>query len=150
MKKNVIRVVLLGLLAIASVVGQQDIPLAGYPNNLRAMSVTIASGASVSQMVATQGEALVGIIMPSAWTAADIGYKSCITGRAADLQQVYDSGGNPEKTVVVASHNIAIPQADTVFAPFIQILSVSTADDTTGVTQGADRTVVLLFRKYLN
>lgn len=127
-----------------------DATILGYPNNLRALSVTIANGASVSEIFATQGDAIVGIIMPAAWTAADIAYKSCITGNVLDLQQVYDSSGNPEKTIVVAAHNIAIPQSDTVFSAFVQLFSVSTADDTTPVNQGAARTIILLLRHYLS
>ena len=71
-----------------------DLPLPGFPNNLRAVTVTIASGAAASEMVATQGDALVGILTPSnGWTAAGIGYKACLTGRATDLVDVYDNSG---------------------------------------------------------
>jgi hypothetical protein len=127
-----------------------DLSIAGYPKNLRAVSLTIASGASASEMFATQGDAILGLIMPAAWTAADIAYKSCISGNTRDLQQVYDAGGSPEKCVVSAGVNVAFPQGDVIFAPFLQLISVSTADDTTAVTQGGARTVIVLLGRFMS
>ncbi len=127
-----------------------DLNIQGYPDNLRAYQVTIAAGASASEIFATQGWAIVGIEMPAAWTAANIGYKSCMSGNVDKLKQVYDNGSNPEVTQVAASHNIAIPQSDTVFAPFMQLISVSTSDGTTPVVQVAAASITLLLRKYLS
>lgn len=126
-----------------------EFKLMGFPDNLSAMSVTIPNGASVSEMIATQGRALVGIVMPAAWTAAAIGYKVCLSGNAADLLPVYDSGGNAMTTSAAASTHIAFPTSDAIFAPFLQIASV-TAATATGVNQGADRTLLLLFRSFLS
>lgn len=127
-----------------------DLPIPGYPGNLRAISLTIASGASASEMFATQGDAIVGLIMPAAWTAADIAYKDCVTGNPADLHQVTDSGGTPEKCVVAASTNVAFPQGDAIFAPFLQLISVATTDDTTPVAQGGARALVVLLRHFMS
>ncbi len=127
-----------------------DLAIQGYPENLRAFQVTIAAGASASEIFATQGYAIVGIEMPAAWTAADIGYKSCISGNDSKLRQVFDNGGNPEKTIVAAGHNVAIPQSDTIFSPFMQLISVSSADDTTPVNQVAAAVITLLMRQYLS
>lgn len=122
----------------------------GFPSNLFWQIVTIVSGASATEVIQTNGLALVGIVMPSAWTAADIAFKSCMSGNPNEMQQLFDSGGNPEKTAAAASHNIAFPSSDALFVPFLQLVSVSTSDDTTPVTQGADRTLKLLFRNYLS
>ncbi len=129
----------------------------GFPNNLRLQKCTILSGQSVSEMIATQGDALVGIFTPTGWTAANIGYKSCWTGRPNDLVAVYNNGGTLEQCIVstdAASASIAIlfPVPDALFAPFIQLTSVLVASPqvTTPVTQGADRVIYLLFRRYLS
>lgn len=130
-----------------------DIKVQGYPDNLRALSVTILSGASVSEMFATQGWAIVGIEMPSSWTAAKLAYKSCLSGNDSKLQAVKDNGGNYEKTAVAASINVAIPQSDTLFTAFCQLVSVDATEASTSVTpvaQGGDRTIGLLLRKYLS
>lgn len=125
-----------------------DYPIKGNPQNLIAQSVTIVSGASVSEMISAQGLALVGVVMPAAWTAAAIGFKACLTGNIADLQTVYDAGGNPEGAVAAAVQGttIAFPSSDALFFPFLQIVSV-TAGTATGVNQDADRTLILLFRR---
>lgn len=124
-----------------------DYPIAGTPGNLFAQVVTIASGASASERIGTYGKALVGILMPAAWTAADIGYKTCLTGNDADLVTVYDAGGNASTTVVAASTHIAFPTSDAIFVPFLQIQSVAAGGgSTTPVPQGAARSLILLFR----
>ncbi len=97
----------------------------GYPDNLILFQATILSGATKSEMVATQGY-------------------------ANDLQQAYDNGGSPENSVAAASKPIVLPSSDALFFPYIQLLSVDTTDEVTPVAQGADRTLFLLFRKYLS
>lgn len=127
-----------------------EFALAGSPDNLRAQQVTIASGASASEMIPTQGMALIGVLMPSAWTAANIGYKACLSGRPNDLVTAYDGGGIVLQTPAAASRFLAFPLTDAIFAPFLQIVSVDPADGTTPVNQGAERSVVLLFRRFMN
>ncbi len=130
----------------------------GFPQNLFIQSCTIASGASVSERIATQGLALVGIITPtSGWTAANIGYKSCWTGRDADLVPVYNSGGTLEQAIVstdaaAASIWILFPVPDALFSPWIQLTSVvaATPQVTTAAPQAADRVLYLLFRRFLS
>lgn len=115
--------------------------------NLWAYQATIPNGASASEGFNTQGRAIVGLVMPAGWTAADLAYSSSLDG--ATFQQVYDNGGNPEKTKVAASQNIAIPQSDALFFPNVKLLSVSTADDTTPVNQGAARVITVLLKRFL-
>lgn len=130
-----------------------DVSIQGYPDNLRAFQVTIAAGASVSEMFATQGYAIAHVIMPTAWTAAKLAYKTTWDGSPAALQFVKDSGANYEKTAVAASINVAIPQADTVYAPFMQLVSVDGTEASTSATpvnQVAAAVITLLLRKYLS
>jgi len=110
------------------------------------MQVTIPNGAAVSEMIATQGAAIVGLLMPAAWTAAALGYKACLSGHAADLKTVKDQAtGTLLQTLVVADDWIAFPLTNAIFAPFIQLASV-TAATTTGVNQGAARDITLLLK----
>lgn len=127
-----------------------EIVISGYPENLKAHQVTFAAGASVTEIFPTQGYAIIGLEIPSTWTAAAIGYKSCISGNPSKLMQVDDNGANPEKTKVTAGHNTAIPQSDTIFAPFMQLVSVDPTDGTTPVNQVSAVTVTMLLRRYLS
>jgi hypothetical protein len=126
-----------------------DYPINGSPGNLFAQSVTIPSGGSLSEMIATQGKALVGLVMPSGWTAASIGYNVCLSGNTNDLQPVQSSGGFYEQCVPAAGQSIAFPSQDALYFPFLQLASV-TATTVTPVTQVEARTIILLFRNYLS
>lgn len=132
-----------------------DIRPTGFPSNMFLRQVTIPSGASVSDLCPTQGMALVGIFTDRAgWTAAAIGYKTCWSGNAGELVTMYDGSGGYEQTLVStdaasAGVFIAIPQTDTLFAPWIQLTS-RTAGTDNAVNQGAARTLTLIFRNYLN
>jgi len=117
-------------------------------SGLFSVDVTILSGASASEPFTLQGKVLVGILMPSGWTAASLGFAGCASGRIADMQQIYDKTGSPETAVAAASKPIALPNSDPLWFPFMQVLSVQVADKVTLVTQGADRTLTLFFRAY--
>lgn len=131
------------------------IPSGAWPANMSFETADIASGAAVSQKIATQGRALVGIFTPTnGWTAAAIGYKVGWSGNDAEMYAAYDNGGILEQTLVstdaaAASVFIAIPTSDAIFAPYIKLTSV-TAASTTGVNQAAARTLVLVFRTFLS
>lgn len=123
-----------------------DVTPAGFPTNLTVQQVTIANAASKTVQIATQGWALVGIVMPTAWTAADIGYEASWDNNV--FNAVYSGGGTASTTVAAASEFIAFPATDAIFAPFIKITSVATGGGSvTPVTQGAARTLYLVFRK---
>ncbi len=135
-----------------------DIQIAGFPQNLFLQKCTIASGASASEMIATQGFALIGLFTPtSGWTAANIGFQMGWDGRDIDLVNAYNDAGTLEQCIVsgdaaAASIAILFPSPDAIFAPFIRLTSVLVANPlvTTPVTQGAERVIYLLFRKYLS
>lgn len=118
--------------------------LQGYPENLYAQQVTIAAGASESEAVPTQGHALVAVVMPAVWTAANIAPKAGVSPTA--LQFV---GGDTVQQVAKALAARIVPfPTDAVFGPFLSIASV---DDTgAAVNQVADRVLILLFRRYLS
>ncbi len=132
-----------------------ELRLSSPVDNLRFMQVTIASGASVSEIISTQGSALVGIYTdPAGWTAAAIGFRTCWSGNNTDLVTAYDSSQGYEQAKVstdaaAAGVFIATPQSDTMFVPFLQVTS-RTAGADTAVNQAAARTLTLVFRRYLS
>lgn len=127
-----------------------DFPIAGHPNNLRAVSVTILSGAAVSEMFATQGDAIVGILMPSAWTAAALQFYACLSGYTGDLKPLKDATTAVYmQTLVAADDDICFPNPDAIFRPFVQLKSV-TAGGVNAVNQGADRQIIVLLRHFLD
>lgn len=113
--------------------------------NLWGMTVTVTAATGLAEAVNTQGQALVGILMPAAWTAAKMGYDVSLDG--VTFRTAYDNGGNFEQSTVQASAFISIPQSDTVFAPYIRCKSVDATN--VAVAQGADRALTLVFRRYL-
>ncbi len=135
-----------------------DIQIAGFPQNLFLQKCTILSGASVSEMISTQGMALVGLYTPTnGWTAANIGFKTCWDGRNIDLVNAYNAAGTLEQAIVsgdaaAASIAIVFPSPDALFVPFLRLTSVLVASPqvTTAAPQGAERVIFLLFRRYLS
>lgn len=119
------------------------------PPGYKFHQVTIANGAAASEMVATDGKALIGVIMPTSWTAAALGFKTCISGNATDLLSVYDNAGNAETAVAAGSTHIVFPSADAILVPYLQITSVTVAT-ATPVNQGGARTLILIFRSLFN
>jgi len=113
--------------------------------NLWAEECTIRSGGYIADGITSQGHAIVGIVMPSGWDAANLGYEA--STRNVVWNTVYDAGGNQQQTVVQASSFIAIPLSQAVFAPNIRIKSVDSAGDP--VNQSADRTLIVLLKRYL-
>lgn len=120
----------------------------GFPANLCLQKVTIASGASKTEMIATQGYALVGIMMPATWTAADIGYEANWEGNPNSFVPVYTGSGAASTTTATASKWIAFPTVDAIYANYIKLTSVTAGGGSvTPVNQGAARELVLVFRK---
>lgn len=125
-----------------------DIQIQGFPANLVLRKVTIANGVSKSEMIATDGMALVGIFMPAAWTAADIGYEIGWDGNQLDTFAVYSGSGIASTTVATASTFITFPATDSFYGPFLKLTSVAAGGGSvTPVNQGAARDLLLLFRK---
>jgi hypothetical protein len=113
--------------------------------NLWQQDVVIASGGSVASGLDTSGRAIVGIQMPSGWTAAKLGFEVSLDG--VTWQTAYDNGGNLEQATVDASRFICIPLTDAIFAPFVRLKSVDASN--VAVVQSAARTLTLILRRYL-
>lgn len=114
-------------------------------DNLFHDDVTIPAANNLATAFFTGGKAIVGIVMPAAWTAAKIGYDVSIDG--INWVTAYDGGGNYEQTTAEASAFICIPLADAIFAPFVRIKSVSAVN--VAVNQVLAATLTLVTKRYL-
>jgi len=112
-------------------------------------SLTIASGAATSTVFPFQGRRVVGVVIPSAWTAGDISFE--VEEPSGTFVKVTDEAGALLKITGVAtsaSEYMLIAgganQADIVItgAGDGRVVSTNTASEA-DVNQGAERTVVV-------
>lgn len=106
-------------------------------------TVTIASGQSLSGIVALDGLVLVGIKMPAAWTAASL------TFQASDddddtFTDMYSVDGVEVTAQTAASRWLIIDPADFASVRFLRVRSGTGA---TPVNQAAARVLTLIARK---
>ena len=110
------------------------------PNALQTVTATIANGESLSAEVDLgEGRALVGIIMPAAWTAAVITFQSGVaTGVVTNLFQF----GAEVSYTVDASRYIALQDVMQFYgARYVRVRSGPAA---TPVAQDAERVITLV------
>ncbi len=90
------------------------------------------------------------LIMPATWVAAAVVFQGAMSNNPASVLPIYDSGGNPEGTSVVAVQGtfIVFP-GDALFVPFLRLMS-ATAGTFTPVDQTADREIIVLMKPYLS
>lgn len=111
------------------------------------IELTIANGAAVSNGAALRDLLVCGIIMPSAWTAANLTFKGAAGTQdgvtAGTYQDVYDADGTELNVTAAASRHIVV--SPSAFAG-IQYLQVRSGTTGTPVNQGAARTLYLVCR----
>lgn len=105
------------------------------------LTVTIANAASLSGAADLGGTTLVGYIMPSSWTAADITFQGSVDG--TNFFNLYDQFGNEVRHVVSSSRFVALNPADLASIRYLKIRSGTSGS---AVSQGADRVVTLVTR----
>ena len=103
-------------------------------------TVVIASGASLSGVLSLVGKTLTDIIMPSAWTAANLTfqYSDSENGTFVDM---YDDAGTEYLVVAGASRGISLDPRAFVGKNFLKIRSGTSG---TPVNQGAARTLTCI------
>lgn len=119
-------------------------------NIIAAHTVTIENGASMSDAVRLNkmdsvklgGLRLFGIVIPSAWTAANLTFQTSYDG--VTYQNLYDKDGS-EETVTVTDTDTSIWLNPATFAavPFLKIRSGTSG---TPVNQAAARDILLVLR----
>jgi hypothetical protein len=104
------------------------------------LTVTILSGASLSDIIAAGARVPIGIVMPAAWTAAALTFQVSADG-GTTWNNLYDSDGTEVTVIAAAAHYIAL-DANT----FVGINHLKVRSGTSGspVTQGADRALILV------
>lgn len=104
-------------------------------------TVTIANGASLSDAVDISGAAVVGIVMPAVWTAAELTFQASADGTA--YNNLYSDDDSEYSVQAAAARYIHIVPSE--FAG-IRYLKVRSGTSGTPVNQGAERTVTLVVR----
>lgn len=107
------------------------------------ITLTIASGESVSNIARIAGKQLVGLITPASWTAADLGF--LVMNAAENISNpVYDNATErliAAATMGGASRFLALDSIDYLGMPLLRLRSGTAA---LAVNQGAARTLQLV------
>lgn len=103
------------------------------------VSVTIASGASLSAAVHLAAGMLLGVILPAVWTAANLTLQASADG--VTYADVYDKAGNEVTITAAASRCITLDPWD--FAG-VRYLKIRSGTASVPVNQAADRSLTLL------
>ena len=117
--------------------------------DLESMTVTIASGTSLSPAVKLGQKTLVGIALPSAWTAADITFQVSPDGGTTFGEAETSDGTAANAAAPFQIHSPAASQF-IAFDPTrfrgVNCIKVRSGTSGTPVAQGADRVLTLLVR----
>ena len=104
---------------------------------------TIPANQAVSDMLPLFRRAIIGIEMPSAWTAASLTCQVCDTGDAADLQNVFNTDDEEYSRAVAANQYHMVNPAD---FPAVQFLRLRSGTGAVPVNQAAQRVIRVWFR----
>lgn len=116
-----------------------------HQSGLERTTVTIASGASLSDASDGKGKTLVGVEMPSAWTAAALSFM--VSNDGSTYVPLYDQGVE----VTIPSSLIGTAEArsfaldPTQFLGF-RYVKVRSGVNGAAVNQGAERVITLVWR----
>ena len=102
-------------------------------------TATIATGESLSNAMETDGSAVVGIVMPADWTAANLTLQA--SADDSTYNNVYDELGTEKTIVVSTSRYIPLNPADFLGANSIKVRSGTSG---TAVNQAAARSVIIV------
>lgn len=102
-------------------------------------TATIAESASLSDAIETDGSAVVGIVMPAAWTAANLTLQA--SADDTTFSNVYDEQGNEKTVIASTSRYILLNPADFLGANSIKVRSGTSG---TAVNQAAARSVIVI------
>lgn len=119
-------------------------PLHESAENLWAVTCTIPAGANVADAFSTQGHAIVGIVMPAAWTAAVIGIEASVDS-GKTWNTAYSNVSLFEQSLAQASSFIAFPFPDKIAAPDVRLKSVDATN--VAVNQVAAATIIVILSR---
>lgn len=106
-------------------------------------SLIIASGNSLSNAVSLSTALLCGVVMPAAWTSANLTFQASIDG-GVTFNNVFDDAGNELTMTAAASRYIVLANIGQWigFGPNTQI-KLRSGTSGSPVTQGSDRVIQL-------
>jgi hypothetical protein len=106
-------------------------------------SVTIANGASLSDLLDLQGSALAGVQFPAAWTAAGVAFE--VSADGTTFQPLYNSAGEVaySTSAAAASRSLSVNGEDFLGWRYVKVRSGTSGSP---VNQGAARVLVLTGR----
>ncbi len=107
----------------------------------RVVTAIIASGASLSGVVDAGGMALVGIVMPSGWTAADITLQGSMDG--IRFVEILDSYGSKCQLKAEANAYVPLRLPELIGVRYFKLRSGTVAS---AVNQSAERVVECVLR----
>lgn len=101
------------------------IPLSNYQNKLTTQILTIPSGQTISNPLNCQGAAVVGIYIPTNFTAADLSFYASQSGAPGDFWQIANPDGSGSNVALAANASSYLPidPTLTVGAQWLQIAS---------------------------
>lgn len=109
-----------------------------YYRKPTSVTATIANGATTSDVVHLRDHAMVGLIMPAAFTGTTITFTAS-DSPTGTFVPVYDSDGNQISVAVAVSRALGLSGAEAdALAPFQFVKLVS------GSTEGAERLVIVV------
>jgi hypothetical protein len=106
---------------------------------ISAASATIANGASLSGAIDLGQSRAARIVMPAAWTAADLTVQTSYDG--VTYNNLYNSDGTEYTIKAAASRSILLSLVDFIGIRFLKLRSGTSG---TPVNQGADRVLTVL------
>lgn len=108
--------------------------------------VTIANGASVSSAVELGDDALCGIEIPAAWTAASIALEVAAPAASLVWVPLFSSTGTRLIYSAAASRRVVLPASDLIALGHVRLVSVDAS--AVAVLQAADRSIAIFRRAF--
>lgn len=116
--------------------------MASVVNNKFHLTATIANGASLSAAVDLNERTPVALLMPAAWTAADITFQASLDN--STFYDVYDEAGSEYTLTVAVDQYIILDPVDLAGARYVKVRSGTGA---AAQNQGAARIIGLVVRE---
>ena len=110
--------------------------------NTALKTAVIAIDTSLSAEVDLEGFRLAGIVMPAAWTAANLTFQVA-TATGGTFQDLYDDAGNEVTVTAAVSRSHGIDLLAGVLAPW-RFLKIRSGTSGVAVNQAAARTISLV------
>lgn len=115
-----------------------------FVNQVEFITATINNGTALSDSINLGDSRLIAIIMPNAWTTANLTFQA-YSANTTTLVNCYLSDGTELSCNAAASRWIIVKQTD--FAG-IQKFKIRSGTSTTPVNQEATRSLILVIRRY--